>query len=78
MSQWISTNKKISAEPTISKRISEDLSQILTLSRSSDRNSLRPKFNKETIVYQTDMDLKSFEKNALQKEKNVLQVSPTC
>ena len=62
MSQWISTNKKISAEPTISKRISEDLSQILTLSRASDRNSLRPKFNKETIVYQTDMDLKSFEK----------------
>ncbi len=62
MSQWISTNKKLSAEPTISKRISEDLSHILILSRASDRNTLRPRFHGETIVYQTDMELKSFEK----------------
>ena len=35
MSQWISTNKNLSAEPTISKRLSGDLSQILTLSRAN-------------------------------------------
>jgi hypothetical protein len=62
MSQWISTNKKLSAEPTISKRLSEGLSEILTLSRASDRNTLRPKFIGDKIVYQTDMELKLFEK----------------
>jgi hypothetical protein len=32
MSMWISTNKKLFAEPTISKQLAEDLTQIMSLS----------------------------------------------
>jgi hypothetical protein len=61
MSNWISTNKKLSAEPTISKRLAEDLSQILTLSKPDERRKLRPKFF-EYFEYQTNVDLKKFQK----------------
>jgi hypothetical protein len=39
MSMWISTNKKLSAEPTISKQLAEDLTQIMSLSTPEQRRN---------------------------------------
>jgi hypothetical protein len=60
MSMWISTNKKLSAEPTISKRLAEDVSQILILTTPDDRRKLRPKITYH-FGYQNDVDIKKFE-----------------
>ena len=39
MSMWISTNKKLFAEPTISKQLAEDLTQIMSLSTPEQRRN---------------------------------------
>jgi hypothetical protein len=70
MSNWISTNKKLSAEPTISKRLAEDFSQILTLSTTDNRRTLQPKII-ETFEYQTDVDLKKFEKKCTEETERL-------
>jgi ribosomal protein S7 len=37
-SQWISTNKKLSADKSISKRLAEELANIMDFSNPTDRN----------------------------------------
>ncbi len=57
MSMWISTNKKLSTEPTISKQLAEDLTQIMSLSTPEQRRKLRPNIIEE-FGYQNDVDKK--------------------
>ncbi len=61
MSMWISTNKKLSAEPTISKQLAEDLTQIMSFSTPEQRRKLRPLITEE-FGYQNDVDIKKFQK----------------
>ncbi len=60
MSMWISTNKSLSAEPTISKRLAEDVTQIMNLSTPDQRRKLRP-YITDQFGYQNDVDIKKFE-----------------
>jgi hypothetical protein len=60
MSMWISTNKKLSAEPTISKQLAEDLTQIMSLSTPKQRRKLCPNIIEE-FGYQNDVDMKKFQ-----------------
>jgi hypothetical protein len=61
MSMWISTNKKLSAEKTISKRLAEVLTLIMSLSTSSQRKKYRP-IPYGDFKYQNDVDKNKFEK----------------
>jgi hypothetical protein len=59
MSMWISTKKKLSAEPTISKRLAEDVTQIMNLSTPDQRRKLCP-YITDQFGYQNDVDIKKF------------------
>jgi hypothetical protein len=60
MSMWISTNKKLSAEPTISKQLAEDFTQIMCLSTPKQRRKLCPNIIEE-FGYQNDVAMKKFQ-----------------
>jgi hypothetical protein len=60
MSMWISTNKKLSAEPTISKWLAEDFTEILSLSTPNQRRKFCLTIHDE-FGYQNDVDMRKFE-----------------
>ena len=57
---WISTNKKLSAEPTISKRLAEDLTEILSLSTPNQRRKFCLIIH-DKFWYQNDVDMRKCE-----------------
>jgi hypothetical protein len=61
MSMWISTNKKLFAEPTISKWLAEDLTEILSLSTPDQRRKFCPNIH-DKFGYQNDVDMRKFER----------------
>jgi hypothetical protein len=72
---WISINKKLSAEPTISKQLAENVSQILILSTPNHRRKLRPKIT-DKFVHQTDVDIKKFEQMCTAQTERLAAMYP--
>ncbi len=60
MSMWILTNKKLDAEPTNSKWLAEDLTEILSLSTPDQRRKFCPNIY-DKFGYQNDVDMRKFE-----------------
>jgi hypothetical protein len=60
-SMWISTNKKLSAEKPISKRLADELTMIMEFSTPVQRNKYRP-IPEEQFKYHSDGDKNKFEK----------------
>jgi hypothetical protein len=58
-SKWISTNKRNSAEKTITKRLSEELAIIMEFSTPKERSTFQPKLHTK-FKYQVDMDSNKF------------------
>ena len=58
---WISTNKKLSAEKSISKQLADELTMIMEFSTPLQRNKYRP-IPEEQFKYQSDVDKNKFEK----------------
>ena len=66
---WISTNKKLSADKSISKRLAEELTKIMDFSKPTDRNKFRPDC-RELFFYQSDLDKTKFEKACLKSSES--------
>jgi hypothetical protein len=60
-SMWISTNKKLSAEKSISKGLADELKMIMEFSTPVQRNKYQP-IPEERFKYQNDVDKHKFEK----------------
>jgi hypothetical protein len=60
-STWISTNKKLSAEKPISKRLADELTTIMESSTPLQRNKYQP-IPEEQFKYQSDVEKNRFEK----------------
>ncbi len=58
---WISTNKKVSAEKSISKRLAEELTKVMEFSTPLQRNKYRP-IPEGRFKYQSDVEKTKFEK----------------
>jgi hypothetical protein len=58
---WISTNKKLSAEKSISKWLAEELTKIMEFSTTSQRNKYWP-IPEGRFKYQSDVEKTKFEK----------------
>jgi hypothetical protein len=67
-SMWISTNKKLSAEKPISKRLADELTTIMEFSRPVQRNKYQP-IPEEQFKYQSDVDKNKFEKLCSKQSK---------
>jgi hypothetical protein len=65
-SMWISTNKKLSAEKPISKRLADELTMIMDFSTPVQRNKYRT-IPEERFKYQSDVDKNKFEKLCLKQ-----------
>jgi hypothetical protein len=63
MSMWISTNKKLSAEKPISKRLADELTMIMDFSTPVQRNKYRT-IPEERFKYQSDVEKISFKRHA--------------
>ena len=68
-SMWISTNKKLSADKSISKWLAEELTKIMDFSKPTDRNKFRPDC-RELFFYQSDLDKTKFEKACLKSSES--------
>jgi hypothetical protein len=60
-SMWISTNKKLSAEKPISKRLADELTMIMEFSTPLQRKKYRP-IPEEQFKYQSDVEKNRFQK----------------
>jgi hypothetical protein len=67
-SMWISTNKKLSAEKPISKRLADELTTIMEFSTPIQRNKYQP-IPEEQFKYQSDVDKNKFEKLCSKQSK---------
>ncbi len=65
---WISTNKKLSAEKPISKRLADELTTIMEVPTPVQRNKYQP-IPEEQFKYQDDVDKNKFEKLCSKQSK---------
>jgi hypothetical protein len=67
-SVWISTNKKLSTEKPISKRLAEELTKITEFSTPLQRSKYRP-ISEGQFKYQSDVEKSKFDKLCLKQGK---------
>jgi hypothetical protein len=71
-SMWISTNKKLSAEKPISKRLTDELTIIMEFSAPCQRNKYQL-VPEEQIKYQVDIGKDKFDNICKKKGKHWMQ-----
>jgi hypothetical protein len=74
---WISTNKKLSTEKSISKRLVDELTTIMEFSTPLQRNKYWP-IPEERFKYQSDVEKIGLKSYAQNRENNTMYSTLAC